>query len=106
MPHRIELKIDNIVEDINEVKIAITKLESSYEQSINILDRLTNSVEHHIRRTDELQDVMGKFNIQQELLKQKVEDDKSRHKLIYVVLGIVGTVILGLKQLGILDKLF
>lgn len=103
---RMELKIDSIVEDVNEVKITITKLESSYERSMHILDRLTDSVEHHIRRTDELQDMMNKFNTQQELFKQKLEDDKSRHKLIYVVLGVVGTIILGLKQLGILDKLF
>ena len=103
---RIESKIDNIVEDVHEVKIALTKLEGDYARSMQILDRLTDSVEHHIRRTDQLQELLGKFNTDQQLLNQKIEDSKARNKLIYMVLGVVGTIILGLKQLGILDKLF
>lgn len=106
MDNRVESKIDNIVEDVNEVKIAITKLEGSYDRSMQILDRLTVSVEHHIKRTDVLQDMLGALNLEQALTKQKIENEKSKNKLIYVVLAFVGTVILGLKQLGILDKLF
>lgn len=105
MDNRVESKIDNIVEDVNEVKIAITKLEGGYERSVEILDRLTSSVEHHIKRTDELQNIVIDSTLKLALVEQRIEDDKARSKLIYMVLAVVGTIILGLKQLGILDKL-
>jgi hypothetical protein len=98
-------KLDGIISDIHEVKINIVKLESNYEKSIEILDRLTLSVEHHIKRTDELQDIVTKLSTQQELADLRIDNEVGKVKLVIMVLGTLGATLLFLKELGILDKL-
>ena len=101
----IEKKLDNIVSEVNEMKISMVKLESNYDKSIDILDRLTTSVEHHIKRTDELQDLSVDLKLQIELTKQDLHNKKDRDKLILTVLSVVAAIVLGLKELGLFDIL-
>ena len=101
----IEKKLDNIVSEVNEMKISMVKLESNYDKSIDILDRLTTSVEHHIKRTDELQDLSVDLKLQIELTKQDLQNKKDRDKLILTVLSVVAAIVLGLKELGLFDIL-
>lgn len=99
-------KLDGIISDIHEVKINIVKLESNYDKSIEILDRLTLSVEHHIKRTDELQDIVARLNTQQELSEQRIDHEVGKVKLVIMVLASLGATLLFLKEIGILNKLF
>lgn len=85
-------KLDKIVEDVNEIKV--------------ILARNTSSLELHIKRTD-----LAEQNLEQ--LRQEVSDDlKPIKEHINMVkgamwlLGVLGAALLGLQQLGILNKLF
>lgn len=102
-------KLDQVITDIHEVKINIVKLESNYDRSVEILDRLTVSVEHHIKRTDELQDIVTKLNARQDLADQKLDSEisniKEKAALVLYVLGSIAATLLFLKEIGILDKL-
>lgn len=101
----IQKKLDNIVSEVNEMKVSMVKLEANYDKSIDILDRLTSSVEHHIRRTDELQDLSVDLKLQIELTKQDLQNKKDRDKLILTVLSVVAAIVLGLKEVGLFDIL-
>lgn len=110
-------KIDKIVEDVNDLKITSAKLEINHQKTNEILERITDSVEYHIKRSDKLEELVGliktehnnlilsqEFNKKE--LENKIENKKNNDKLIWVVLAAVGAIILGLNELGILSKLF
>lgn len=85
-------KLDKIVEDVNEIKV--------------ILARNTSSLELHMKRTD-----LAEQNLEQ--LRQEVSEDLkpikehiSMIKGAMWLLGMLGAMLLGLQQLGILNKLF
>lgn len=101
----IEDKIDDIQQDITEIRIALVKHEANYDKAVNILDRLTSSVEHHIERTDKLQELVQTLKNDQLTIAAKLEKKKSNDQMIWMTLVAVGTIIIGLKELGILDKL-
>jgi len=66
-------KLDTLSSDVQEIKLNVVKLESSYDNANHILDRLTTSVEHHIKRTDELQDLVTEVRVQTQLLQRDLE---------------------------------
>lgn len=102
----VKRKLDDIVEDISEMKVNVAKIEINHERTTDILDRLTSSVEHHIKRTDELQDLVIELKLQQELTKADLQKKKELDRMILYTLGAVGTILLAFKELGLLDKLF
>ena len=113
-------KIDKIYDDLTELKI------SSVKQN-EILERLTESVEYHIKRTDALEDLhailkedMIRARAEHELTKTLLtaniqsQKDKATHKnelltktltTILSTLIAVGGFLLALHELGILKKL-
>lgn len=99
-------KIDKLAEDIYEIKLNLIKFEHNYENSNNILDRLTASVEHHIKRTDELQNLTLEMKLQTTLLKKDLDGSYLAVKFVIGTVAALGSLTLFLKELGILDKLF
>jgi hypothetical protein len=113
-------KIDKISEDIIELKVI------SAQQNV-ILERLTESVEHHVKRSDTLEDLYAM--LREEQLKLKSEHDLTKAlleaniaaqeakanaktnllwntiKTVFLTLCGVGTFLLALHELGILEKL-
>lgn len=90
---------EKIKDDINDIKIAIVKIEQNIETNNDILDKLTITVEEHVRRSNAIESMVL-------LDKQALENKKDSDKLIWAVLCAVGVIFLAFKQLGILDKLF
>lgn len=85
---RLEAKIDKMVEDISEIKITMAQN--------------TASLETHIRRTEIAEEQIS-------TIKDDIKPIKSHVAFVKGAiwsLGIVGAVILGLHELGIIDKLF
>jgi hypothetical protein len=110
-------KLDIINEDVTEIKIATARLEINYDNNNKILDRLTASVEHHIKRTDALEELVLELKSQQERADLSIENkvslldrDLNNHidkvKLTVYILTLLGAGLIGLKELGVLDKLF
>lgn len=103
-------KFQRITDDITELKVILGKQEVNLGNSNRILDRLTDSVEIHIKRTDTLEDFI---RLIREETKQDIENEIKPIKAhisfvrgaIYAF-GIFGTLLVALKELGILQKLF
>lgn len=117
----IDQKLDKLSEDVIELRVAFVKQEANYEKAIEILDRLTDSVVEHVRRSDQIEELVEQHkaynDVQLEKLKHESEKEllklqsdlsqkKSNDRMIWVVLMAIGGVILGLHELGILEKLF
>ena len=111
-----ETKINQLVDDVTELKIVLAKQELNSERQNEILDRLTSSVEHHIERTDKLEELVSllreeaiknasniKSEVHQELI--PIKNHIAFIKGAAYALGVVGAVLLGLNQLGILGKI-
>ena len=94
-----EKKIDNIREDITDLKVVLARQGEILKQNTEILSRLTDSVEEHVKRSDTLEQIL-------QLDKQDLQNKKDADKLIWTVLCAVGVIFLSLKELGIFDKLF
>jgi transcriptional regulator CtsR len=92
-------KIDNLTEALNEIKIILTKQESTLRENTAHLDELKESVKEHIKRSDATDKLVS--ILQSDLLNKKDSD-----KLILAVLASAGAVLLALKELGIFNKLF
>lgn len=85
---RVEVKLDKIQDDISEIK--------------EIQARNTADIEHHIHRTD-----LAEQNL--ELLKEEIKPIKSHVAFVkgaIWALGVAGAILMGLNELGILQKLF
>lgn len=106
----IETKLDKLAEDVVELKLAFVKQEANYEKAIEILERLTESVVEHVRRSDNIEELvkLNKASVELELvsLQAELEKKKSNDRMIWLTLCAVGVIILGLHQLGILTRLF
>ena len=90
-------KIDKILDDVTELKIVAVKQEINMELITKILDRLTLSVEEHVKRSDNFEKGLA-------FVGQDLQNKKDRDLLIVAVLGALGAVLLFLKEFGILDK--
>lgn len=113
MSQNLNDKVDKIAEDVNELKIGMAKLDISYEKTNEILERITESVEYHIKRSDKLEELVAlikeehiQLKNNQEATEKKIDTKTDSIKLIMYVLATVGAIILGLNELGILQKLF
>ena len=109
----IDLKIEKIAEDVNDIKVTMVK------QELNLAN-LTKSVEHHIKRTDDLQILVTSVKNDHDTFKHyselqdKVNNERTSYKTkaIWLVLKTIlttlttaGALILALHELGILDNL-
>ena len=109
----IDLKIEKIAEDVNDIKITMVKQEAN-------LSNLTKSVEHHIKRTDDLQELVTSVKNDHDTFKHysKLQDKLSEErttyktKAIWLVLKTIlatltsaGATLLALHELGVLDNL-
>lgn len=92
-------KIDNIKDDITDLKVILARLDENLKKNTEILDRLTASVEEHVKRSDSLEQMVL-------LDKQDLQNKKDSDKLIWTVLCAVGVVLLALEKLGVFNKLF
>lgn len=92
-------KLDNIKEDITDLKVVMARLDENLKMNTEILDRLTASAEEHVKRSDSLEQMVI-------LDKQDLKHKKDQDKLIWTVLCAVGTVLHVFKEFGIFDKLF
>lgn len=91
-------RIDAMAKDVVDLKVVAAKQEVNLAKSNEILDRLTSSVEEHVKRSDATDKAVA-------LLQASLENKKENDKLVLTVLAGVGAVLLALKELGILDKL-
>lgn len=92
-------KIDKLAEAINEINVTMARQEVNLKNNTDHLDRLTGSVEEHVKRSDNTDKAVA-------LLQANLENKKDTDKMILTVLTAVGAVLLALKELGIFDKLF
>lgn len=112
-----EAKINQLIDDVTELKILIAKQEINSDRQNEILDRLTSSVEHHIERTDKLEELVSL--LREEAIKNVASIKSEVHSDLIPIknhiafikgaayaIGVVGAIILGLNQLGILGKIF
>lgn len=97
--YMIDEKLDKIRDDVVELKVTSARQDESLQRITEILDRLTSSVEEHVKRSDNTDKMVA-------LLQAELEHKKQNDKTVLTVLAAVGAVFLALKQLGILDKLF
>lgn len=104
-----DVKFAKLAEDIVELKVTVAKQEVNLENQSKILDRLTDSVELHIRRTAALEDLV---EIVRSEIDSKIETEIKPIKThIHFVkgaiwaAGIIITVIGALYKVGILQKL-
>lgn len=106
----LENKIDKILEDLSEVKIVQAKHTILHEKN-------TQDLERHILRTDLAEariEMLTKADVElkEELLveispiKSHVHAVDAGIKVLIWTLTAIGAIVLGLKQLGILEKLF
>lgn len=111
-----EAKINQLIDDVTELKILIAKQEINSDRQNEILDRLTSSVEHHIERTDKLEELVSL--LREEAIKNVASIKSEVHSDLIPIkshiafikgaayaLGVIGAIILGLNQLGILSKI-
>lgn len=113
MSQNLNDKVDKIAEDVGDLKVAVAKLDISYEKTNEILERITESVEYHIKRSDKLEELVAlikeehiQLKNNQDATEQKIESKTDSIKLVMYVLATVGAIFLGLNELGILKKLF
>jgi hypothetical protein len=59
MSQNLNDKVDRIVEDVGDLKIAVAKLDVSHVKTNSILERITDSVEYHIKRSDKLEELVA-----------------------------------------------
>lgn len=99
-------KLDQIISDINEIKVL------QAEHAV-LHRRNTEDLERHIKRTDLAEERIEMLtqqdaNLKIELLKE-IEPIKKHIGVVEAVvktLFVIGALVVGLNQLGILDKLF
>lgn len=99
-------KLDQIISDINEIKVL------QAEHAV-LHRRNTEDLERHIKRTDLAEERIEMLtqqdaNLKIELLKE-IEPIKKHIGIVEAVvkmLFVIGALVVGLNQLGILDKLF
>lgn len=118
---------NKISEDIAELKMLITKQEFSISTIMATLDRLTDSVVMHVKRSDaieslvkmlteELGNLRTEHDLARTLLVARIDAEKvstdNKSELLWTVLrtvlytlSSVGAVLLALHELGILDKI-
>jgi hypothetical protein len=101
---------DSITESITEIKINQVKHEASQARMNEILAKLTTSVEYHILRSDNLEELVNlyKENAEQNLANElaPIKSHISFIKGATATLAVVGALIMALHQMGILQKLF
>ena len=101
---------DSITESITEIKINQAKHEASQDRMNEILAKLTISVEYHIQRSDNLEELVNLYKKENDQnLATELAPIKSYIAFIKgctTTLAIVGALTLALHQMGILQKLF
>lgn len=120
--------LENIKDDINSLKLIVTKQESNLDNLARIMEDMKDDLKTHIRRSDALEGLFGllkeeqsrlreEHNLAKHLLVSKIENEQAKSeaktealwtvlKTVFYTLASVGTVILALEQLKVLDKLF
>ena len=101
--------MDNLNETITEIKIILTKHEANQERMNEILSKLTESVEYHIKRSDNLEELVSqykydsdqKLTVQMQTIKTHIGFVKGAVYTVGVAVGAIVT----LHQMGILQKL-
>jgi hypothetical protein len=113
MSQNLNDKVDKIVEDVGDLKVAVAKLDVSHDKTNSILERITDSVEYHIKRSDKLEELVAlikeehiQLKNNQDATEKKIEAKTESIKLVMYVLATVGAIFLGLNELGIIQKLF
>jgi predicted component of type VI protein secretion system len=101
--------MDNLNETITEIKIILTKHESNQERMNEILAKLTQSVEYHIKRSDNLEELVSRYKADSDIkLTEQMQTIKTHIDFVkgaaYTV-GLVVTAFVMLHQMGILQKL-
>ena len=120
--------LELVKNDINELKVIVAKQEMNLNNLTRIMDDMKDDLKTHIKRSDTLEDLFGllkeeqirlreEHNLAKHLLISKIEQEQTKSevksetiwtvlKTVFYTLAAVGTVILALEQLKILDKLF
>jgi hypothetical protein len=94
-------KFDKLTDIVNELKIQVAKQDLNFEHLNAILLRLTESVEIHVRRSDNLEELVSLYKT--DMLKE-IDPIKSHISFIKGVLWTisgVGGVVVVLSQIGI-----
>ncbi len=103
------IQIREIMEALTHIKVNQAKHELHQDRMNEILEKLTESVEYHIKRSDNLEELVSLFKQDSDTkLTAELEPIKSHINFIKGTawaLGIVAAVIMGLHQMGILQKL-
>lgn len=104
--NRIANELSNIREDIGDIKAILARHEVLHERN-------TESIEYHIKRTELAETRIEMLQQNDAALKDQISEELAPIKAhinvlkgVGIALTIAGTILLGLKQLGILDKLF
>lgn len=106
----INQKLDLVVQDVNDIKLSQVRHESQQDRMNEILGKLTESVEYHIKRTDTLEELVSLYKSDSDAnLTKELEPIKSHINVLkgitYAVTA-VGAIVMALYQMGILQKLF
>jgi uncharacterized coiled-coil protein SlyX len=106
----IEQKLDDLNDKIFDIKITQTKQEVHLARLNDLLSELNKSVDYHIKRSDTLEELVQAFKEDTDaVIKKELAPINSHITLVkgaMWTLGIVGTLIMALHQLGILQRLF
>lgn len=102
-------QLRDMMETILDIKVAQVKQESNLDRQNDILEKLTKSVEYHIMRCDKLEELVELY--------KKDSDDKLVNELAPIKSHIsflkgaawtcagIGTILVTLHEMGILQKL-
>jgi hypothetical protein len=106
----INQKLDLVIRDVNDIKVSQVRHESQQDHMNQILGKLTESVEYHIKRTDTLEELVSLYKSDSDTnLTKELEPIKSHINILkgitYAVTA-VGAILMALHQMGILQRLF
>lgn len=100
----------DMMETILDIKVAQAKQEANLDRQNDILEKLTKSVEYHILRSDRLEELVQAYkkDSDQKLVDelQPIKAHISFLKGVGWTLVAIGSLIAGLHEMGIIQKLF
>ncbi len=103
-------KFQRIADDITILKVTLAKQEVNSQNYNKLLDRLTESVEIHVKRSNAIEELVELVRtetatkIETEILPIKAHIHFIKGAMY--ALGLLGAGLMALKSLGILDKIF
>ena len=106
-------KLESIRDQIGEIKIDVREIKSDVSEIKTTMAVNTASLEYHVARTNELQEIVTNFSTELLKINQNVADMDARYKKNMAmvngaakILAVLGAILVFLKEIGLIERLF